>query len=194
MQHLETAARQVASTQQLKPIGSASDMQDLGRGPQDAQRQTVARRMCTPNRGPKDVQNQRIGNKGGQVLHSEGLPRARPEIRGWVLRVRGVSGCCTSSGALRFSFETERVELSRGAATSRRPKGFNCESARHPHCGREATRKHSLKTSRAAALRRRKYSGLWVYLACCVLLAHFGHATVLYCLCNLCGGARPGYY
>ena len=56
-------------------------MQEPGRGPQDAQRQTVARRMfsakprpagcATPNRGPQDVQDKRVGIKG--VLASAAL-------------------------------------------------------------------------------------------------------------------------
>ena len=42
MHHSQTAARQVVSTHLLKAKGNSADMQEPGRGPQDAQRQTVA--------------------------------------------------------------------------------------------------------------------------------------------------------
>ena len=109
---------------------------------------------ATPNRGPPDVQDQRVGNKE----EGECCTSRRCQVRGR----RYGAGCCGREqcwGALRVarrgisSLETERVKLSRGASTSRRPKGGNCGAVIYPHCGPEVTRRQALKTSRAAAER-----------------------------------------
>ena len=44
MQDSQATARQVASTQQLKPMESATEMQNPSRGPKEAQHQTPAAR------------------------------------------------------------------------------------------------------------------------------------------------------
>lgn len=133
-----TAARQVISTRPLKAIGSSFDMPNRSRGPQDAQHQTVARRNATPNRGSQEAQHQTVARRrrstkarpagyggqtrwkqrGGRVLRFEGLPSARPEIRGWVLHARGVVDRLTISAAsscnsLKFAVSSCRGALQR---------------------------------------------------------------------------------
>ena len=138
----QTAAR-ARRNSKPRPAGCAAP----NRSPQDVQRQTASRRTRNTRPWPAGYAGPTRWNQRGV---GECCTSRRCQVRGR----RYGAGCCGREecpGALRVerrcisSLENERVKLSRGAATSRRPKGGNCGAATHPHCGPEATRRHGLK-------------------------------------------------